>query len=43
MEGLQQSVNDFKSEVAGVNAKTVMDLMIVTQYFGASRFFSSRD
>lgn len=33
MEGLRESVNAFKSEVAGVDAKTVMDLMIVTQYF----------
>jgi len=33
MEGLRESVNAFKNEVRGVNAKTVMDLMIVTQYF----------
>ncbi len=33
MEGLRESVNAFKSEVKGVDAKTVMDLMIVTQYF----------
>jgi len=33
MEGLRESVNSFKTEVAGVDAKTVMDLMIVTQYF----------
>ena len=33
MEGLRESVNAFKSEVKGVEAKTVMDLMIVTQYF----------
>jgi regulator of protease activity HflC (stomatin/prohibitin superfamily) len=33
MEGLRESVNAFKNEVAGVDAKTVMDLMIVTQYF----------
>merc|ERR1719389_952519 len=33
MEGLRESVNAFKSEVRGVDAKTVMDLMIVTQYF----------
>merc|ERR1719453_248877 len=31
--GLRESVNAFKTEVAGVDAKTVMDLMIVTQYF----------
>jgi len=33
MEGLRESVNAFKTEVKGVDAKTVMDLMIVTQYF----------
>ena len=33
MEGLRESVNAFKTEVRGVDAKTVMDLMIVTQYF----------
>ena len=33
MEGLRESVNAFKSEVKGMEAKTVMDLMIVTQYF----------
>merc|ERR1719390_306895 len=33
MEGLRESVNAFKSEVKNVDAKTVMDLMIVTQYF----------
>ena len=33
VEGLRESVNAFKSEVKGVQAKTVMDLMIVTQYF----------
>ena len=33
MEGLRESVNAFKNEVSGVDAKTVMDLMIVTQYF----------
>merc|ERR1719331_3698466 len=33
MEGLRESVNAFKNEVTGVDAKTVMDLMIVTQYF----------
>ena len=31
MEGLRESVNAFKSEVVGVDAKAVMDLMIVTQ------------
>merc|ERR1712093_808473 len=33
MEGLRESVNAFKNEVKGVDAKTVMDLMIVTQFF----------
>merc|ERR1719409_2332835 len=33
MEGLRESVNAFKNEVQGIEAKTVMDLMIVTQYF----------
>lgn len=33
MEGLRESVNAFKNEVSGIDAKTVMDLMIVTQYF----------
>jgi len=33
MEGLRESVNAFKNEVQGIDAKTVMDLMIVTQYF----------
>jgi len=33
MEGLRESCNAFKTEVAGIDAKTVLDLMIVTQYF----------
>jgi len=33
MEGLRESVNAFREEVQGVEAKTVLDLMIVTQYF----------
>jgi len=33
ISGLRESVNSFKAEVAGVDAKQVMDLMIVTQYF----------
>jgi hypothetical protein len=33
MDGLRDSVNDFKTAVDGIDAKTVMDLMIVTQYF----------
>merc|ERR1712196_351137 len=37
MEGLRESVNAFKSEGQDVDAKTVMDLMIVTQYFDMMR------
>merc|ERR1719487_2119684 len=37
MEGPRESVNAFKSEVQDVDAKTVMDLMIVTQYFDMMR------
>jgi len=37
MEGLRESVNAFKSEVQDVDAKQVMDLMIVTQYFDMMR------
>merc|ERR1719484_299346 len=37
MEGLRESVNAFKSEAQDVDAKTVMDLMIVTQYFDMMR------
>jgi len=33
MTGLRESVNSFKSEVSDVDAKQVLDLMIVTQYF----------
>jgi len=33
MEGLRESVNAFREEVAGIDSKTVLDLMIVTQYF----------
>jgi len=33
MGGLRESVNVFKDEVTGVDTKTVMDLMIITQYF----------
>jgi regulator of protease activity HflC (stomatin/prohibitin superfamily) len=33
MEGLRESVNAFREEVQGIDAKTVLDLMIVTQYF----------
>jgi len=31
--GLKDSVNQFKAEVSGVDAKNVLDLMIITQYF----------
>ena len=37
MEGLRESVNAFKNEVQDVDAKTVLDLMIVTQYFDMMR------
>ena len=37
MEGLRESVNAFKSEVVGVDAKAVMDLMIVTLVLSAAR------
>merc|ERR1711939_723005 len=33
VSGLRDSVNQFKAEVSDVNAKNVLDLMIVTQYF----------
>jgi len=33
MEGLRESCNAFRTEVAGLDPKTVLDLMIVTQYF----------
>jgi len=33
ISGLRDSVNQFKSNVEGVDAKNVLDLMIVTQYF----------
>merc|ERR1719267_431924 len=33
MEGLRESVNAFRQEVKGVEPKTVMDLMLITQYF----------
>jgi len=33
MEGLQESVVQFSSEVKGANAKDVMDLLILNQYF----------
>jgi len=37
MEGLQQTVVNFSSEVEGTNAKDVMDLLLVTQYFDMIR------
>jgi len=43
MEGLRESVNAFKSEVKGVNAKTVMDLMVVTQYFDMMKDVGSQN
>lgn len=33
MFGLRESINNFKTEVNDIDSKTVMDLMIVTQYF----------
>merc|ERR1712079_978208 len=33
VDGLTESVNIFQEGVAGVDAKTVMDLIMVTQYF----------
>uniref|UniRef100_A0A6S9ZFT0 Band 7 domain-containing protein n=1 Tax=Chrysotila carterae TaxID=13221 RepID=A0A6S9ZFT0_CHRCT len=33
ISGLRDSVNSFKAEVTGVDAKNILDLMIVTQYF----------
>merc|ERR1719482_2019126 len=33
MGGLRESMQAFKADVSGVDAKAVMDLMIVTQYF----------
>ena len=42
MEGLRESVNAFKNEVQDVDAKTVMDLMIVTQYFDMMKDIGAR-
>ena len=33
MSGLRESVSAFGKEVEGIDAKQVLDLMIVTQYF----------
>jgi len=45
VDGLQQSINAFKSDVKGTSPKDVMDLLLLTQYFdllrdvGASNIF----
>jgi len=33
MDGLRDSIVEFSSEVSGANAKDVMDLLVLTQYF----------
>ena len=33
IEGLSESVNDFQKNIAGSNAKEVMNLVLITQYF----------
>jgi regulator of protease activity HflC (stomatin/prohibitin superfamily) len=35
--GLQESINDFKTDVAGTSPKDVMDLLLLTQYFDLLR------
>ena len=37
VDGLQQSINDFKSDVKGTSPKDVMDLLLLTQYFDLLR------
>lgn len=37
VDGLRDTVNDFSSDVPGANAKDVMDLLLVTQYFDMIR------
>ena len=37
ISGLQESINDFKSDVAGTSPKDVMDLLLLTQYFDLLR------
>eukprot|EP00921_Rhytidocystis_pertsovi_P015136 GHVQ01024192.1.p2 GENE.GHVQ01024192.1~~GHVQ01024192.1.p2 ORF type:complete len:128 (+),score=21.90 GHVQ01024192.1:1116-1499(+) len=33
IEGLRDSVTDFSSNIQGMNAKDVLDLVLITQYF----------
>jgi len=33
VNGLKESVNDFRSDVRGTTASDVMDLLLLTQYF----------
>ena len=40
MDGLKGSVEEFASTVEGTSAKDVMDLILLTQYFG---MYVSRD
>jgi regulator of protease activity HflC (stomatin/prohibitin superfamily) len=37
VDGLQQSINDFKSDVKGTSPRDVMDLLLLTQYFDLLR------
>lgn len=37
VDGLQQSITDFKSDVKGTSPKDVMDLLLLTQYFDVLR------
>ena len=37
VDGLQHSINDFKSDVKGTTPKDVMDLLLLTQYFDLLR------
>ncbi|GMI42828.1 hypothetical protein TeGR_g9673 [Tetraparma gracilis] len=37
IDGLQQSINEFKSDVKGTTPKDVMDLLLLTQYFDLLR------
>lgn len=49
IEGLQSSVLDFSSEVAGATPKDVMDILLLSQYFdtlsvvGANQLFLEHD
>mmetsp|Transcript_26693 Transcript_26693/g.55718 ORF Transcript_26693/g.55718 Transcript_26693/m.55718 type:complete len:283 (+) Transcript_26693:34-882(+) len=37
VDGLKESINDFKSDVKGTSPKDVMDLLLLTQYFDLLR------